>query len=58
MLELRPTCGNCNKALPPDAPEARIRKDPASTRVRHKLLDPAVHALFAAAIRGIAPERR
>ena len=24
MLELRPTCENCNKALPPDAPEARI----------------------------------
>ncbi|HEY8085888.1 MAG TPA: DUF1272 domain-containing protein [Methylophilaceae bacterium] len=24
MLELRPTCENCNKALPPDADEARI----------------------------------
>jgi hypothetical protein len=24
MLELRPTCENCNKALPPDAPDARI----------------------------------
>ena len=24
MLELRPTCENCNKALPPDATEARI----------------------------------
>jgi hypothetical protein len=24
MLELRPTCENCNKALPPDAREARI----------------------------------
>jgi hypothetical protein len=24
MLELRPTCENCNKALPPDAVEARI----------------------------------
>lgn len=24
MLELRPTCENCNKPLPPDAPEARI----------------------------------
>ena len=24
MLELRPTCENCNKALPPDDPEARI----------------------------------
>jgi hypothetical protein len=24
MLELRPTCENCNKALPPDAIDARI----------------------------------
>ena len=24
MLELRPTCENCNKALPPEALEARI----------------------------------
>ena len=24
MLELRPTCENCNKALPPDSMEARI----------------------------------
>lgn len=24
MLELRPTCENCNKALPPDSVEARI----------------------------------
>ena len=24
MLELRPTCENCNKLLPPDSPEARI----------------------------------
>ena len=24
MLELRPTCENCNKSLPPDSPEARI----------------------------------
>jgi len=24
MLELRPTCENCNVALPPAAPEARI----------------------------------
>ena len=102
MLELRPTCENCNKALPPESTEARIcsyectfcascvegvlanvcpncgggfaprpvrpgrdwkggnflGKDPAGTRVRHKPVDPAVHAMFAAAIRGIAPERR
>jgi uncharacterized protein len=24
MLELRPTCENCNQALPPDSSEARI----------------------------------
>ena len=24
MLELRPSCENCNKPLPPDAPDARI----------------------------------
>jgi uncharacterized protein len=24
VLELRPTCENCNKALPPDTPDARI----------------------------------
>ena len=24
MLELRPTCENCNKALPPDSVEARM----------------------------------
>lgn len=24
MLELRPTCENCNKALPPEATDARI----------------------------------
>jgi len=24
MLELRPTCEHCNKALPPDALEARL----------------------------------
>ena len=24
MLELRPTCEQCNKPLPPDAPDARI----------------------------------
>ena len=24
MLELRPTCENCNKPLPPDSPEAMI----------------------------------
>ena len=102
MLELRPTCENCNTALPPDCPATRIcsyectfcaacvegvlanvcpncgggftarpvrpardwkggnflGKDPASTRVWHKPVDAALHAMFAAKLRGIAPERR
>jgi len=102
MLELRPTCENCNKALPPDSLEARIcsyectfcascvdevlgnvcpncgggfaprpirpatnwngdnflGKDPASTRVRHKPVDPEAHARFTARLRPIPPELR
>lgn len=102
MLELRPTCEHCNKALPPDALDARIcsyectfcaacveevlsnvcpncgggfvprpirpsrnlkgdnflGKDPASTKVKHRPVDPAAHALFSAAIKTISPEKR
>jgi hypothetical protein len=102
MLELRPTCEHCNKALPADAVDARIctyectfcatcveqvlgnvcpncgggfvtrpirpsmnwkgdhflGMDPASTKVRHRPVDPAVHAKFAAPIRDIPPQRR
>jgi hypothetical protein len=102
MLELRPTCEQCNKALPPDSLDARIctyectycagcadgvlhnvcpncgggfvprpvrpsrnwkgdnflGKDPASRQIRHRPVDPAAHAAFAAAIRNIPPERR
>ena len=101
MLELRPTCEHCNKALPPSSPEARIcsyectfcaacvdilgnvcpncgggfvsrpvrpsrnwkgdnylGKDPPSTKVRHRPVDLAEHALFADAIKSIAPEKR
>jgi hypothetical protein len=102
MLELRPTCENCNKALPPDSLEARIcsyectfcaacvenilsnvcpncgggftarpvrpsknwrgdnflGKDPASTKVKHRPVDPGTHARFAAAIKSIPPEKR
>jgi len=102
MLELRPTCEHCNRALPPDSLDARICsyectfcaecvehvignvcpncgggferrpirpardwnggnclvKDPASTRVKHRPVDPAAHEAFAAPIRVIAPERR
>ena len=102
MLELRPTCENCNKVLPPDATDARIcsyectfcascvdtvlhnvcpncgggfvprpvrpstnwkgdnylGKDPASTAVRHRPVDPKDHARFSATIRTIQPEHR
>ena len=101
MLELRPTCENCNKALPPDSIDARIcsyectfcaacvqmlenvcpncgggfaprpirpaknwkgdnflGKDPASATIKHRPVDKAAHARFAAAIKGFAPHRR
>jgi uncharacterized protein len=102
MLELRPTCEHCNKALPPDSLEARIcsyectfcitcvdtvlgnicpncgggfaprpsrpsknwkgdnylGKDPASTKGKHRSVDPVAHAQFAAAIRIIPPDKR
>lgn len=102
MLELRPTCENCNKALPPDSTEARIcsyectfcatrvdtllenvcpncgggfvprpirpsknwkgdnflGNDAASSTVKHRPVDAAAHALFAAGIKDIPPEKR
>ena len=102
MLELRPTCEHCNKALPPASLEARIcsyectfcaacvetvlqnvcpncgggfaprpvrplrhwkgdnylGKDPASTMVRHKPVDPTLHATFATPIKAIPPHQR
>ena len=35
-----------------------LGKDPPSTKVRHRPVDPAVHARFSAPIRAIPPERR
>jgi hypothetical protein len=102
MLELRPTCEHCNKALPPASLEARIcsyectfceacvaevlggvcpncgggfaprpirpsknwkgdnflGKDPPSAKVKHRPVDPAIHALFSVKIRTIRPEQR
>nr|TFG55075.1 MAG: DUF1272 domain-containing protein [Hyphomicrobiales bacterium] len=102
MLELRPTCENCNKALPPNAMDACIctyectfcascvenilgnvcpncgggfaprpirpsrnwrndnylGKDPASTTIKHRPVDPKLHAEFAEKIRGIPPQER
>ena len=102
MLELRPSCENCNKPLPPASQEARIcsyectfcvacvddvlhnvcpncgggfvprpirpshnwkgnnylGKDPASTKVTYKPIEPTAFAEFSAAIRRIAPNER
>ncbi len=102
MLELRPTCEHCNRALPPESAETwicsfectfcgdcvervlrnvcpncggglmprpvRPSKDlkggnylgkyPASTKVKHRPVDIAAHAKFAAPIKDIPPERR
>jgi len=102
MLDLRPTCENCNKPLAPDALDARIcsyectfcaacveqvlhnvcpncgggfvarpirpsrdwkngnflGKDPATTTVKHRPVDPVIHDGFAAAIRNIPPHQR
>lgn len=102
MLELRPTCENCNKPLPPSATDARICSyectfcadcvetvlfnvcpncgggftprpirparnwkgnnylgaDPASTTVKHRPVDAATHARFAAEIRDVPPAER
>jgi uncharacterized protein len=101
MLELRPTCEHCNKALPPNAVDARIctyectfcascvdaldnvcpncgggfvprpirpsknwkgdnflGMDPASTKIRHRPVDPVAHARFSELIRNIPPEER
>lgn len=102
MLELRPTCENCNKELPPDSTEAMIctyectfcrdcvenilvnvcpncgggfcsrpirprtnlrndnylGKDPASTTVRYRPIDPEAHKMFAARIKDIPPNER
>ncbi|HVU17669.1 MAG TPA: DUF1272 domain-containing protein [Candidatus Didemnitutus sp.] len=101
-LALRPTCEHCNKALPPEATDARIcsfectfcascvdtvlgnvcpncgggftsrpirpRTNwknnnylgavPARTLVKHKPVDPVVHARFSAPIRPVPPDKR
>jgi uncharacterized protein len=35
-----------------------LGQDPASTKVKHRPVDPAGHATFSAPIRGIPPEKR
>jgi uncharacterized protein len=102
MLELRPTCENCNKPLAPASLEARICSyectfcancaegvlenvcpncgggfaprpvrpsknwkgnnflgaDPGSTKTRHRPVDIAAHAAFAAHLRTVPPQSR
>ena len=102
MLELRPTCENCNKELTPSSTEAMIcsyectfcrdcvenilenvcpncgggfcprpirpknnlrddnylGKDPASTIVKYRPVDPKAHKQFSAAIKDIPPDER
>lgn len=102
MLELRPTCENCNKPLPPEARDAMIcsfectfctscvaevlhnvcpncgggfeprpvrpatnwkggndiAHYPPSATIKHRPVDTAAHAAFAAPIAAIAPARR
>ena len=35
-----------------------LGKDPASTKVKHRPVEPEAHAKFSAALRGIPPEKR
>jgi len=102
MLELRPSCENCNKSLPPASLDARICSyectfcascvadvlenvcpncgggfvprpvrpsynwkgnnflgaDPPSTTIKHRPVDTAIHATFAARLRTIPPQNR
>ena len=102
MLELRPTCEHCNKALPPASLEARIcsfectfcagcvdgvlgnvcpncgggfvprpirpvhdqkggnhlGRYPAGAKVKHRPVDVAAHAAWAAALKDVPPDPR
>ena len=53
-------CPNCGGGFAPRPirPSKKLRKDPASTKVKHKPVDPAAHAKFAAPIRDLPPEKR
>jgi len=102
VLELRPTCEHCNKALPPDSTEARICSyectfcatcvdtvlnnvcpncgggfvprpirpsqnwnddnyldaHPASTKVKHRPVDPDTHAKLVSSLGDLPPHKR
>ena len=64
--KLKNVCPNCGGGFAPrPIRPARnwnddnwLGKDPPSTRVRHRPVDPAAHARFAAALRAVPPEMR
>jgi uncharacterized protein len=65
MLELRPTCENCMRPLPPASRDARIwrpgvflGKRPAGERVVHRPVDHVAHAEFSAQLAAIPPHER
>jgi hypothetical protein len=49
---------NANERLGQDYMINFLAKDPASTNVKRRPVDPAVHALFSAAIKTIPPHKR
>ena len=63
---LQNVCPNCGGGFMPRPvrPSKNLKgdnylgKDPASTKVKHRPVDPAAHAKFAAPIKGIPPEKR
>jgi len=63
---LQNVCPNCGGGfMPRPVRPARnwkgdnyLGKDPAGTKVKHRPVDPAAHAKFAAALKTIPPEKR
>jgi len=63
---LHNVCPNCGGGFMPRPvrPAKNLKGDnylgkyPPSAKVKHRPVDPAAHAKFAAAIKGIPPERR
>src|SRR4029078_8052758 len=63
---LQNVCPNCGGGFMPRPGRASrdltgenyLGKAPASTKVKHRPVDPAAHAKFAAPIKGIPPEKR
>jgi len=50
MLELRPTCENCNCALPPESL--------ARTEIKYRPVDAAQHLDFVKRVGRVPPEKR